>query len=630
MVVRRPVVSVSGLRTELPPGDTIVGASPGNIVSGSGVAVDGAGNLGAVVELDVAIAPNPSGLIIVGNKLANDGSALRTAQTALASGNQALEIAEYALASGNAAIPISATALASGNAALVDIAASPAFVADSFTAASTIAVSNVVGLDDTYRVQAIRNVEQAATDPVVYSSTQASVFGNTNTQEYCCYQSNQDKFIVVYRDDSGSSYNGVARLCTVDSSNGDCATAGSATSFHANFSDGNYVVDIPGTANFLVTYRNGQSGTDDVRVVVGAISGTSITFGTYANVTSGNSSVYCVIGYDSARSEFIFNYYRNATSTQYYKIGTVSGTTPTLGGEIASPFTNDIQNYACAVITDLGSSNLMFTQRDTSNSNYGTSIIGTNDGSSITFGTKYVFESNSTASIAVSYDSANSKALIAYRPGGGANADDGVAKVASISGTTITFGTLAVFAANITISQYVSSFYDSDVERHVITYADADSSNYPKTKCAIVTGTTVTYETATTIYSFSVTDYVQAAYRNSTNQNFVTLSPGNLLRAFGSQPLLGTSTIPTVGSQQNFIGIAQTAAASGSAVTVAFPGSAQTGFTGLLAGSGYYVDPTTSGFTTTSTQPTTWSGAVNWGVVGRAVNSTTLLLTDML
>ncbi len=175
----------------------------------------------------------------------------------------------------------------------------------------------------------------------------------------------------------------------------------------------------------------------------------------------------------------------------------------------------------------------------------------------------------------------------------------------------------------------MSSFYDSDIERHVITYADADSSNYPKTKCAIVTGTTVTYETASTTVSYTATDYIQSAYRNSTNQNFLTSNIG-LLRAFGSQPLLGTSTLPTVGSQQNFIGIAQTAAASGSAVTVAFPGSAQTGFTGLLAGSGYYVDPTTSGFTTTSTQPTTWSGAVNWGVVGRAVNSTTLLLTDML
>jgi hypothetical protein len=127
MVVRRPVVSVSGLRTELPPGDTIVGASPGNIVSGSGVAVDGAGNLGEVVELDVAVAPNPSGLIIVSNKLANDGSALRTGQTALASGNQALENAEYALASGNAAISMSATALASGNAALVDIAANQCY-----------------------------------------------------------------------------------------------------------------------------------------------------------------------------------------------------------------------------------------------------------------------------------------------------------------------------------------------------------------------------------------------------------------------------------------------------------------------------------------------------------------------
>jgi len=92
----------------------------------------------------------------------------------------------------------------------------------------------------------------------------------------------------------------------------------------------------------------------------------------------------------------------------------------------------------------------------------------------------------------------------------------------------------------------------------------------------------------------------------------------------------GSSASPTISSQNNFIGISQSTVASGAAVSVRLPGSPDQNNTGLLAGSGYYVDPTTSGFTTTSTQPASWSGAVNWGVIGRAVNSTTLLLTDML
>ena len=110
MVARRPVVSVSGLRTELPPGDTITGGSPGTLIAGSGLDDGGGGNLGEDVEVDVSTTPSPSGLIIVDNKLGDDGVALRLAETALASGNQAIELASTALASGNASIALAQTA----------------------------------------------------------------------------------------------------------------------------------------------------------------------------------------------------------------------------------------------------------------------------------------------------------------------------------------------------------------------------------------------------------------------------------------------------------------------------------------------------------------------------------------
>jgi hypothetical protein len=87
---------------------------------------------------------------------------------------------------------------------------------------------------------------------------------------------------------------------------------------------------------------------------------------------------------------------------------------------------------------------------------------------------------------------------------------------------------------------------------------------------------------------------------------------------------------PTVSTKTNFIGIAQDTAASGTTVPVRLPGSYDQNNQGLVVGSPYYVDPTTSGFTTTATQPAAWSGAVNWAPVGVAVNSTTLLLTDMI
>lgn len=93
---------------------------------------------------------------------------------------------------------------------------------------------------------------------------------------------------------------------------------------------------------------------------------------------------------------------------------------------------------------------------------------------------------------------------------------------------------------------------------------------------------------------------------------------------------VGAVVAPTISSRNNFIGIAQSTVTSGSAVRVRLPGSYDQNNTGLTPGAVYYVNPTTSGFTTIATQPSAWSGAVNWGPIGRAVNSTTLLLTDMI
>ena len=629
MVARRPVVSISGLRTELPPGDTIVGGSPGNLIAGSGLDDGGGGSLGDNVEVDVSTAPSPSGLIIVANKLGADGVALRFAESALASGNQAIEIASTALASGNASIALAQTALASGNAALLAISNTPGGIEAKLTAASTIAVGNSVGLDDTYRVQAIRSVT-GVSDPPQYNATQSNICAVQNNYQWCCYNANQDRFVSVFRDNTGGfTYTNFAEVMTINSTTGLMTATGALTGIGGNFADGNYIIELTGTNKVLITYRNSLGGADTLIAFCGELSGSTLTLGSSSQFSGGASSIPQVTGYDSNRGELIFNYYRSA---QYYRIGTLSGTTITLNAEQSSPFTGSIDNQAAYRITDLGSSSIMFTQRDTSNSNYGTCVIGTNGGTSITWGTKYVFESNNTASIDVSYDSANSKALIVYRPGGGPNADDGVAKVASISGTTISFGTLSVFAANINISTYVSTHYDSGIERHVITYADADSSDYPKTKCAIVSGTGVTFETAATVVSAQVT-YVQSAYKASTNQSMVAfaITTGSQdLQATGSKPLLGESIVPTVGSQNNFIGVAKTAAASGSAVTVGLPGAAQTIYTGLTTGSGYYVDPVSSGITNSSTAPTSWSGGVAWQKIGRAVSSTDLYLTDTL
>jgi hypothetical protein len=101
MATRKPLVLISGGTSELPPGDTVEGVVLSTtLTAGSGLL--GGGLLATNQRIDVGIASNPSGLILVGNNLGIDGAAQRTADQALVSG-------AVALASGNAALTILAS-----------------------------------------------------------------------------------------------------------------------------------------------------------------------------------------------------------------------------------------------------------------------------------------------------------------------------------------------------------------------------------------------------------------------------------------------------------------------------------------------------------------------------------------
>lgn len=117
MADRRPLVLISGVFSELPQGDTAIGASAGQLTAGSGISGGGALD-GSARRLDIALAPNASGLIIVGD---GESATLGFDGSHVASGSAALALAGEALASGNAALADAVPALASGNAALSDL-----------------------------------------------------------------------------------------------------------------------------------------------------------------------------------------------------------------------------------------------------------------------------------------------------------------------------------------------------------------------------------------------------------------------------------------------------------------------------------------------------------------------------
>ena len=102
--------------------------------------------------------------------------------------------------------------------------------------------------------------------------------------------------------------------------------------------------------------------------------------------------------------------------------------------------------------TTLDSTHVLMAYRDEGNSNFGTAVVGTISGDSITYGTPVVFEAATTwVPSATTLDSTH--VLIAYRDGG--NGSYGTAVVGTISGNSITFGTPVVFNSAWTV--YISA-----------------------------------------------------------------------------------------------------------------------------------------------------------------------------
>jgi len=180
-------------------------------------------------------------------------------------------------------------------------------------------------------------------------------------------------------------------------------------------------------------------------------------------------------------------------------------------------------------------------------------------------------------------------------------------------------GTVAEFtAASAVASGYVVGF-DGAGKVQSVAVEVTDNSN------------PMSFPSAAVVFESARSDYISATY-DSTNNRVVIAYQDDGNSDYGTAIVAapGSNIYPTISSQNNFIGIAQNTVASGTAISVRLPGSYDQNNTGLTTGAVYYVSPTTSGFATTATQPPAWSGGVNWGPIGRAVNSTTLLLTDML
>jgi hypothetical protein len=445
-----------------------------------------------------------------------------------------------------------------------------------FQAGSTTLTSeNYIGMSGGV-VNKTTALPQEVGDPVVFESAVSDFISAT-------FDSNSNKVVIAYTDDTNSGY-GTAVVGTVS---GTAISFGSPVVFESGYATETSCVFDTNLSKIVVVYRDNDNSSFGT-AVVGTVSGTSISFGTPVVFESANSTDFKAT-FDSNSNKVVVAY-KDLGNSSYGTaiVGTVSGTSISFGSAAVfeSASTADI-----GIAFDSSSNKVVIGYQDGGNSQYGTAIVGTVSGTSISFGSAAVFESAEVSETSLAFDSANNKVVIAYRDHG--NLNYGTAIVGTVSGTSISFGTPAGFESATTVQ--ISAAFDSASNKVVVAYVDSGNSNHGTVVVGTVSGTSISFETPVVFESAS-TSYVGSTF--DSNSNRVVLAYKDV-----GNSNYGTSTVfQTAGNY-----LVSGEVADGDKAEINIKGAVDENQSGLTAGQSYYVQ-TDGTLGTTPADPSVFAG----------------------
>jgi len=341
---------------------------------------------------------------------------------------------------------------------------------------------------------------------------------------------------------SGNIANGTAVVIKTDGTVGIVTSTGSATPsvgtpvvFNAGNSTPDVVFDSTNNKVVVVYTDDGNSGHGTA--IVGTVSGTSISFGSEVVFNAGNTATPKVAFVGSSKVVVV---YRDSGNNQYGTavVGTISGTSISFGSENAHTSHSGSYN---AIAYDSANDKVVIVYKNESN-NKAYSKVGTVSGTSISFGSPTEFNDN-TYYTSLTYVGSG-KVVVFYRDS--SNSGYGSARVGTVSGTSISFGSEVVFE-NSTLSR-MSSTFDSTNNKVVIAYVDGGDSDKGKVAVGTVSGTSISFGTPV-IFNNASTSYpgitfdsnenkVVIVYRDGDNSNYGTLIQGTVSGtniSFGSE-----------------------------------------------------------------------------------------------
>ena len=424
----------------------------------------------------------------------------------------------------------------------------------------------IVNSDGTVSVVEETAISQALGSPSVYASS-STIYG------YSAFDSTNNKVVIAYRD-VGNTNKGTAVVGTVS---GTSISFGTPVVFESAEQYDVLPVVFDSNANKIVIFFTNSSfyGT----AIVGTVSGTSISFGTPVVF---DSSIFISedtsAAFDSSSNKVVVAYKRGTEG--HSRVGTVSGTSISFGANVQ--FESGTPEDS-AMAFDSNASKIVIVYSDVNNSRYGTAVVGTVSGTSISFGSSVVFESADIREAHIAFDSVSNKMIVAYRDTG--NANYGTAIVGTVSGTSISFGSPTVFESALTILPCVA--FDPTANKIVIAYSDGGNSYYGTVITGTITGTSLSFDSPSVFESANASPYSATYDSNSSKVVVNYVDSGN--SGYGTSVVFQAGYTNTNLTSENFIGIASNGYADTQAATINAKGFVDDNQSGLTAGQSYYV-----------------------------------------
>ena len=454
--------------------------------------------------------------------------------------------------------------------------------------------------------------------------TSAEFTGNTGgaTPIETVYDANADKFLIFYQERDTGTYYGRAKVATVS---GDSVSFGAAS---ANMASGagtgrGYGIFHAGSYDssaqkILMVWRN-SSNSNYSTAQVATISGTTVSFGTSVIFYS-NSAKYHRVVYDTNAGKHLV-VYGNTTGRAIGIVATISGTSVSFGSP-AYLSSGATRSDHVGLSYDSNAQKALLVYGDADNSNYGTgqvlNIFGTP--AEVGAGTAAVFNSADTQFSEANYQTTAQKHAVLYADNGGDDYGEGC--VATISGTDVTFGSATTFWTAVgsgATPQDIGVTYDSSADRTVFAFQNDGGTVTRAVMMAAISGTSISFSSSVEFVSDSATSVsAKIAYGSGVDRSLLVYrdtTDGNA----GDARTVKSSTLSTNLTSENYIGIAADTYADNEDSTIGIVGCIDRNQTGLTAGQQYYVQ-TDGTLSTTAGSPSV--------LAGTAISATELVVKE--